>query len=197
MHAYITATPYDAADNDSSPDSQYMVTFKHNNHGKTRINHTIDYEDLFMMEGHDYITDYVTDSEYEENAKSIYKQNEKKLQEFDPIKNVNELHSSYATLLHEMQQGTISPLTLFHLFFTDYYFQMIINNTNSYEKLNQDLIQEAINDQNNNNRITRAQLKQKKTALKSSSKNKRIAYVTKNFNLPISRFSLGNHLVEW
>ncbi|CAG8462807.1 13268_t:CDS:2 [Cetraspora pellucida] len=59
------------------------------------------------------------------------------LPEFDPMKNVNELHRSYVTLPHKMQQGTISPLTLFHLFFTDYYFQIIANNTNSYEKLNQ------------------------------------------------------------
>ncbi|CAG8794715.1 18258_t:CDS:2, partial [Gigaspora rosea] len=99
----------------------------HNNHGETRINYTIDYEDLFMTEEQDYITDYVTDSEdlvmtdyatdseYEESAKSTYKRNEKRraeLPEFDQMENVNELHRSYATLPYEIQQGTISPLTL-------------------------------------------------------------------------------------
>ncbi|CAG8483017.1 3394_t:CDS:2, partial [Dentiscutata heterogama] len=108
----------------------------YNNHGETRINYTIDYEDLFMPEVQDYITDYATDSEYEESAKSTYKRSDKKLPEFDPIKNVNELHRSYTTLPHEMQQGTITPLTLFYLFFTDHYFQLIVNNTNSYKKLN-------------------------------------------------------------
>ncbi|CAG8751434.1 16159_t:CDS:1, partial [Dentiscutata erythropus] len=37
----------------------------------------INYEDLFMMEEQDYITDYAMDSEYEKSAKSTYKQNEK------------------------------------------------------------------------------------------------------------------------
>ncbi|CAG8716492.1 11172_t:CDS:1, partial [Ambispora leptoticha] len=80
---------YDDAADDSSSNLQYF-TFEHNNHRETRINYTIDYEDLFMTEEQDYITDYVTDSEdlvmtdyamdseYEENAKSTYKRNEKR-----------------------------------------------------------------------------------------------------------------------
>ena len=60
-----------------------------------------------------------------------------------------------------------------------------------------DLIQEAIDNESSSNRITRGQLKQKKASLKSPLKNKRIAHVTKNFNLPINRLSPGNHLVEW
>ncbi|CAG8799465.1 16860_t:CDS:1, partial [Gigaspora rosea] len=38
---------YDDAADDSSSDLQYF-TFEHNNHGETRINYTIDYEDLFI-----------------------------------------------------------------------------------------------------------------------------------------------------
>ncbi|CAG8710006.1 7850_t:CDS:1, partial [Dentiscutata heterogama] len=53
---------YDDTADDSSSDLQYF-TFEHNNHRETRINYTIDYEDLFMTEEQDYITDYVTDSE--------------------------------------------------------------------------------------------------------------------------------------
>ncbi|CAG8669550.1 11222_t:CDS:1, partial [Gigaspora margarita] len=44
---------------------------------------------------------------------------------------------------------------------------------------------------------TRSQSNREKVILKSPPKNKRIAYVTKNFSLPLSRFSPGNHLVEW
>ncbi|CAG8679529.1 6030_t:CDS:1, partial [Scutellospora calospora] len=59
-----------------------------------------------------------------------------------------------------------------------------------------DLIQEAIDNKSSSNRITQGQLKQKKASLKSSLKNKRITYVTKNFNLLLSQLSPGNHLVE-
>ncbi|CAG8769957.1 5457_t:CDS:2 [Dentiscutata erythropus] len=72
---------FDATSNDSSPDSQYLVTFKRNNHRETIINHTIDYKDLFTMQEQDYITDYIADStgsEYEESTKSTHKKSEKK-----------------------------------------------------------------------------------------------------------------------
>ncbi|CAG8641157.1 12846_t:CDS:1, partial [Cetraspora pellucida] len=108
-------------DDDSSPDSQYFVTFKCNNYGKMILNHMIDYEDLFMMDEQNYITNHATDSKCEESAKSTYKQSKKsrvggqrkniskgtnkeknvklnkiliflKLPEFNPMENVNELH---------------------------------------------------------------------------------------------------------
>ncbi|CAG8651570.1 9846_t:CDS:1, partial [Cetraspora pellucida] len=67
----------DAANNNSSFDLQYLITFKHNNYEKMIINHIIDYKDLFIIKKQDYITNYATDSEYKESAKSTYKQSEK------------------------------------------------------------------------------------------------------------------------
>ncbi|CAG8787057.1 16096_t:CDS:1, partial [Dentiscutata erythropus] len=71
---------YDTTDNDSSPDSQYLVTFKYNNNGEMIINHTIDYKDLFMIQEQNYITDYITDfmgSEYEKSTKSTFRKSQK------------------------------------------------------------------------------------------------------------------------
>ncbi|CAG8825894.1 21240_t:CDS:2, partial [Cetraspora pellucida] len=82
--------------------------------------------------------DNVTDSEYEESTEKTFKRGRKsgmELPVYEPIENYKETHKGYATLPHKMQQSTISPLALFHLFFTDYYLQTIVNNTNNYEKL--------------------------------------------------------------
>jgi len=54
---------------------------------------------------------------------------------FEPMENIYELHKGYTTLPPEIERGTISPLILFRLFFSDYYLKLIVNHTNEYEKI--------------------------------------------------------------
>ncbi|CAG8650965.1 11659_t:CDS:2 [Cetraspora pellucida] len=72
----------------------------------------------------------------------------------------------------------------------------VIDNNDMDEEDLFNLIQEALDDESNRNkRITRSQLIQKNIS-KSPPKSKQIAYITQNFNLPVSQFSPENHLVE-
>ena len=43
-------------------------------------------------------------------------------------------HKGYATLPHEMLLGTVTPLAIFQLFFTDNQLQTIVENTNKYQQ---------------------------------------------------------------
>ncbi|CAG8586621.1 4867_t:CDS:1, partial [Paraglomus occultum] len=54
---------------------------------------------------------------------------------FEPMQKCQPAHRGYATLPHEMLLGTVTPLAIFQLFFTDNQLQTIVENTNKYEQM--------------------------------------------------------------
>ena len=53
---------------------------------------------------------------------------------FEPMQKCQPAHKGYATLPHEMLLGTVTPLAIFQLFFTDNQLQTIVENTNKYQQ---------------------------------------------------------------
>ncbi|CAG8816529.1 24477_t:CDS:2, partial [Cetraspora pellucida] len=66
--------------------------------------------------------------------KAENKPNLPELPEFEPLHTFSN-HHGYSTLPHEMQIGTISPIVLFRLCFSDKQLQIIVENTNKYEQI--------------------------------------------------------------
>ncbi|CAG8808965.1 10158_t:CDS:2, partial [Cetraspora pellucida] len=62
------------------------------------------------------------------------KPNLSELPEFEPLHTFSN-HHGYSTLPHETQIGTISPIVLFRLCFSNKQLQIIVENTNKYEQI--------------------------------------------------------------